>query len=161
MFLLYNKLSQLHEDIPPLFFWVSFPPSSPQALSRVPCAMPSLLTSYLFYIWRAYLSIPVSPFLPPPRPFLSWWPYFYCLCLCLYFSFANRFICTIFLDVHICMLICNIWFSLSDLLHCVWQPLDPSTCLQRAKSHCFLWLSNIPLYTCITSSLSSHLPMAI
>ena len=31
-------------------------------------------------------------------PFLPWCPYICSLCLCLYFSFANRFTCIIFLD---------------------------------------------------------------
>ena len=54
-------------------------------------------------------------------------------------------------------------FSLSDLLHSVWQSLDPSMCLQMAQFHSYLWLSDIPLYVCIYhifffhSSVDGHL----
>ena len=56
---------------------------------------------------------------------------------------------------HIYALIYDICFSLSDLLHSVWQSLDPSTSQQMTQFHSFLWLSNIPLYIYTTSSLSS------
>ena len=36
---------------------------------------------------------------------------------------------------------------------------SPSTSLQITQFHFFLWLSNIPLYICATSSLSIHLLM--
>ena len=55
----------------------------------------------------------------------------------------------------------DICFSLSDLLHSVWQSLDPSTSLQITQFHSFLWLSNVPLYICTTSSLSIHLLMGM
>ena len=54
------------------------------------------------------------------------------------------------------MLAYSIYFSLSDLLHSVWQTLGPSTSLQITRFHFFSWLSNIPLYICATSSLSIH-----
>ena len=47
---------------------------------------------------------------------------------------------------HIYALIYNVCFSLSDLLHSVWQSLGPSTSLQMTQFRSFLWLSNIPLY---------------
>ena len=53
----------------------------------------------------------------------------------------------------------GVCFSLSDLLHSVWQTLGPSTSLQITQFCFFLWLSNIPLYICATSSLSIHLSM--
>ena len=53
-----------------------------------------------------------------------------------------------FSSFHLYALLYDISFSLSDLLHSVWQPLDPSTSLQITQSHSFLWLSNIPLYVC-------------
>ena len=55
------------------------------------------------------------------------------------------------------MLAYGICFSLSGLLHSVWQTLGPSTSLQITPFRFFLWLSNIPLYICATSSLSIHL----
>ena len=42
------------------------------------------------------MSTPISQFIPFPLP--SWGPYVCSLCLCLYFWFANRFICTLFID---------------------------------------------------------------
>ena len=60
---------------------------------------------------------------------------------------------------HIYVLAYSICFSLSDLLHSVRQILGPSTSLQITQFRLFLWLSNIPLYICATSSLSIHLVM--
>ena len=62
---------------------------------------------------------------------------------------------------HIHALIYDICFSLSDLLHSVWQSLDPSTSPQMTQFCSFLWLSNITLYICTTSSLSIRLLMGI
>ena len=62
-----------------------------------------------------------------------------------------------FFRFHIYVLAYSICFSLSDLLHSVWQTLGPSTSLQITQFRFFLWLSNIPLYICATSSLSIHL----
>ena len=45
-----------------------------------------------------YLSIPISEFIPLPLSRSPWCPYVCSLCLCLYFCFANKFICIIFLD---------------------------------------------------------------
>ena len=44
---------------------------------------------------------------------------------------------------HIYALIYDICFSLSDLLHSVWQSLHSSISLQMTQFHHFLWLSNI------------------
>ena len=63
-----------------------------------------------------------------------------------------------FFRFHIYVLAYSICFSLSDLLHSVWQTLGPSTSQQITQFCFFLWLSNIPLYTCATS-LSVHLLM--
>ena len=49
----------------------------------------------------------------------------------------------------------DICLSLSDLFHVASYPLGPSMLLQMALFY-FLWLSNIPLYICSTSSLSIH-----
>ena len=59
------------------------------------------------------------------------------------------------------MLAYGICFSLSDLLHSVWQSQDPSTSLQITQFHSFLWLSNIPLYTCATSFFFKQLYWSI
>ena len=49
------------------------------------------------------------------------------------------------LRFHIYVLAYCICFSLSDLLHSVWQTLTPSTSVQIPPFRFFLWLSNIPL----------------
>ena len=54
-----------------------------------------------------------------------------------------------FSGFHIYALIYDICFSFSVWLHSVWQTLGPSTSLQMAQCHFFLWLSNIPLYICM------------
>ena len=46
---------------------------------------------------------------------------------------------------HIYVFIYDICFSLSDLLHSIWQTLGSSTILQMTQLHPFLWLSNILL----------------
>ena len=46
----------------------------------------------------------------------------------------------------------NTCFSLSDFLHSVWQAVGSSTSLWLTQFHSFLWLSDIPLYTCTTTS---------
>ena len=57
------------------------------------------------------------------------------------------------------MLAYGICFSLSDLLHSVWQNLGPSNSLQITQFHFFLWLNNIPLCNIffIHSSVDGHL----
>ena len=65
-----------------------------------------------------------------------------------------------FFRFHIYVLAQGICFSLSDLLHSVWQTLGPSTSLQITQFCFFLWLSNIPLYMChifIHPSVDGHL----
>ena len=49
--------------------------------------------------------------------------------------------------------------ALSDLLHSV--SLCPSMSLQMLHFHFFSWVSNVPLYTFVTSYLSVHLSMDI
>ena len=48
-------------------------------------------------------------------------------------------------------------FSLSDLLHSVYEALDSSNSLELTQICSFLWLSNISLCKCTTTSLSIHL----
>ena len=77
-----------------------------------------------------YMLILVSQFI---AVFPHWCLCIYSLCVCIYFWFADRFICTIFSRFHIHELICDIWFSLSDLLHPVWQTLGQSMSLQMTN----------------------------
>ena len=107
---------------------------------------------YLIHI-SVYLSIPISQLIPLPCPcFLP------LVSICLFSTSVSLFLpCKPvhlyhFFRFHIYVLIYNICFSLSDLLHLVWQSLGPSTSLQMTQFHFFLWLSNIPLYICTTVS---------
>ena len=62
---------------------------------------------------------------------------------------------------HMHALIYSICFSLSDLLHSVWQTVGYSTSLQMIQFYFSFWLINMPLYIFITFSLSLHLSMDI
>ena len=110
-----------------------------------------------FTVGSIYMSMPLSHFVPAyPSP--SPCPQVHSLVgLRLYSHPAPRFFITIFFlfRFHIYVLAYGICFSLSDLLHSVWQTLGPSTSLQITQFRFFLWLSNIPLYICATSSLST------
>ena len=114
-----------------------------------------------FMFGSVYMSVPPSHFVPAyPSPSLC--PQVHSLVgLRLYSRLAPRFFMTFFFffRFHIYVLAYGICFSLSDLLHSVWQTLGPSTSLQITQFRFFLWLSYIPLYICATSSLSIHLSM--
>ena len=129
-----------------------------------------LYSKFLFVIHVIHISvyIPISTtqFIPPPTPHLP------CLfpplvSIHLFSTSVSQFLpwkpvhLYNFSRFHIYVLIYDICFSLSDLLHSVWQPLHPSTSLQMTQFRSFLWLSNIPLHICTTSSLSIHLLMGI
>ena len=121
-----------------------------------------LLVIYFIHI-SVYMSTPISQFIPPPPPpcfpplasigLFSTSVFLLLPCKPVHLYHFSRF--------HIYALIYNIGFSLSDLLHSVWQSLGPSTSLQMTQFHSFLWLSNIPLCIYTTSSLSIHLSMGI
>ena len=115
---------------------------------------PTILHSVVYICWCHSHLAPASP-----SPLC---PQVHSLCLHLYSCPATRFISVIFfLRFHIYALAYGICFSLSDLLHSAWQTLGPSTSLQITQFCFFLWLSNIPLYICATSTLSIHLSMDI
>ena len=79
-----------------------------------------------------YMSTPVSQFIPS-RCHPPWYLYVYSLHLCLHFCIANKIIYTNFFRFHIYALIYDICFSLSDLLHSIWQSLGPSMSLQMTQ----------------------------
>ena len=110
-----------------------------------------------------YMSIPIAQFITPPAPHPLGFPPL--LSIHLFSTSVSQFLpCKPvhlyhFPRFHIYALIYDIYFSLSDLLHSVWQSLDPSTSKQMTQFHSFLWLSNIPLYHnfFIHSSVDGHL----
>ena len=97
-----------------------------RALSRVMCAIESVLTSYLFYAEHQYC-IYVNPNLLlhptiPVSPLVSMFVLYVCVSDHLY----------PFSEFHLYALICSICLSLSDLLDSMWQFLGPSMSLQTA-----------------------------
>ena len=95
-FLLCSKVSQPHVYICSLFLGFPSNLGHYRALSRVPCAIQQVLISYLLvsvvYTCQSQTSNSSHPSILP------WYPYVGSLHLYLYFCFANRFTCTIFLD---------------------------------------------------------------
>ena len=74
-------MNQLYVYIYPLFFWISFPFRSPQSTEFPKLYSRFSLVIYVIHsINSAYMSIPISQFIPhslPPR-----YPYICSLCLC-------------------------------------------------------------------------------
>ena len=122
-----------------------------------------LLVIHFIHI-SVYMLIPISQFITPPPPTATF-PRL--VSIRLFFTSLSLFLpCKLvhlyyFSRFHIYVSIYNICFSLSDLLHSVWQSLDPTTSIQMTQFRSFLWLSNILLYICTTSALSIHLSMGI
>ena len=136
------------------------PPAPTPALWVVRAELPALCSrapSCLFHSrWWFVSQSPSSSH--PPLPALC--PQVHSLCPCFCSRPGTGFISTGFLD-YTNVLMYNVWFSLFNLLHSVRQALGPSTSLKMTQICSFLWLSNIPLYICTTSSLSIHLSMDI
>ena len=104
LFLIHSKVNQLHIYIYPLFFGFLFHLGHHGALSRVSSGIQQVLISYLLYTQqRIYVNhnLPIHPTPSSPSGVdtFSMLSMSVCsLCLCLYLCFANKFICTIFLD---------------------------------------------------------------
>ena len=108
-----------------------------------------LLVIYFIHI-SVHMSIPISQFISPrlstPLPALasrlgvhylcSLYLSLFLPCKPVYLYHFSRF--HIYALIYIC-------FSLSDLLHSVWQSLGPSSSLQMTQFRSFSQLSNIPL----------------
>ena len=109
-----------------------------------------------FTFGSVYMSMPLSNFVPAyPSPSLC--PQVHSLHLHLYSYPAPGFFRTIFFffRFHIYVLAYGICFSLSDLSHSVTD--SRSIHLTTNNSISFLFMANIPLYICATSSLAIHL----
>ena len=145
-FLQYSKVTQLYIYIYPLFFRFYSHMCHYRVLSRVPCAIQQVLI-ICFIQWCVYVNpnLPVYPHLSPlvtislfstsVTPFL-----------------LNRLICTVFLDstykrYH--MIFVFLW--LTSLNMTIFRSIHVTA---NGIISFFLWLSNIPLYRYITSSLS-------
>ena len=99
-----------------------------------------LLVIYFVHI-SVYMSIPISHFIPPPPP--SPTHFSPMVFICLFSTSVSLFLLCKpvhlyhFSRFHIYVLIYDICFSLSDLVHSVWQSLGPSTSLQMTQFHSF------------------------
>ena len=111
--------------------WSLAPLSPHRALSCAPEPYSSFPLAICLHV-----AVLLSQFIPPSP---SWAvSTVHSLRLRLYSCPANRFISFMH---HFHALIYDICFSFSDLLHCVWQALGPSTSLQMTQFHSFSWLS--------------------
>ena len=122
-----------------------------------------LLVIHCIHI-SVYMSIPISQFITPPPPRCHF-PRLVSIHL-FSTSVSQLLSCNPvhlyhFSRFHIHVLIYDVCFFLSDLLHSVWPSLDSSASLQMIQFRSFSWVSNIPLYICTTSSLSIRLLMGI
>ena len=167
-FLLYNKVNQLYVYIYPHIPFSLEPPSHLpiphlQVVTKHQVDLPVLCSSFplaiCFAFGSVYMSMLLSHFVPA-YPSLPPCPQVRSLCLPLFLP-CHQVQQYCFLRFHIYALAYGICFSLSDSLHSVGQTLGPSTSLQITQFHFFLWLSNILLYICATSSLSIHLSVEI
>ena len=98
---------------------------------------------------------------PTPLPLSPLGVHTFVLYICISISALQTSSSLPFSRFHIYVLIYGISFSLSELLHSVWQSLDASTSLQMTWLRSFLGQSNIPLYIYTTSSSSIRLLMGI
>ena len=130
---------------------------STEKWSRVPCAIqPFTFVIYFMHI-SVYMSIPISQFIPLPLLGVLIFVLYICISVC---ALQTGSSVPFFQIPHICI---NKWYLFFSfwLISPVRQYLSPSTSLQMTQFHCFIWLSNIPLYICTTSSISIHLSMDI
>ena len=171
-FLLYNKVNQLYIHIHlHISCLLHLPPTLPipplQVDTKHRADLPVLCGCFPLAIYvtfgSVYISMPLSHFVPAcpfPLP-VSSSPFSACASLFLSCPqvLQNLFFFFFFFRFHVYMLAHGICFSLSDLFYSAQNPLGPSMLPQMARFHSFTCLSNIPLYTYTTSSLSIHLLM--
>ena len=138
-------------SLPPSLSHPSRWPQKHQADLPVLCScFPLAILHLIVYICQCY-SLTLSPAYPSPSPC----PQVHSLHLRFSSCPASRLIRTIFFRSHIYVLADGICLSLSDLLHCMTD--SRSIHLTTNNSISFLFVANIPLYICATSSLSIHL----
>ena len=104
---------------------------------------PVLYSMFSLLILRAVSIVYMCHYKSPNSthpPFPSWYPYICSLHLHFYFWFANKIICTIFLDSkYLCTYLCC--FSLSDFFPSVWHSSCSSTSLQMTQFCSFyVWI---------------------
>ena len=103
-------------------------------------------TAGSYWLSILYLLVYICQSQPPnssdhPLPLSPVCPYVCSLPLCLFLPWRLVHLYH-FSRFHVYALIYDLCFSLSDILHSVWQSLGPSMSLQMTQFHSFLWLSN-------------------
>ena len=154
----------MHTYIP---FLLSLTPTSPppfhpsrssQRTELASLCYSSFLLAIYFTLGSVYTSILLFQFVPLLLPLC---PQVHSVHLHLCSCHAKRFISTIFLDsiyMHLYTIFVFLFLTYFTLwMKYVWQSLGLYTWLQMTHIRSFLWLSNIPLCMCTTSSLSIHL----
>ena len=130
---------------------VSLPPTLPippfWLVIKNRANLPVLCDCFPLAIYLIFGSVCISKYILPLSQFVSAYPFpspypqvHFLLRLRLYSHLAPRFFMTFFFffcRFHIYVLAYGICFSLSDLLHSVWQTLGPSTSLQITQFHSF------------------------
>ena len=116
-----------HTPLYPLFFEFLSHLGHCRALSRVPCAHQLSVLRIVSVV--VYVSIQTSEVIPPHL-----FPTLVSVCslrLCLYFCFANKIVCTTFLD-SMSMLIYNTCFLLTDftLYDSLWVHIPTHVCIE-------------------------------
>ena len=145
--------------------WTSLPPGprpTPLGCHRALGWLNSLwytaIPHWLSYIYIMCLFQCSSLFIPPslfPAVYTKSVPY-----VCILFLPCKQVHQYHFSRLHIYALIYDISFCLFDIFHPIWQALGSSASLELIQVCSFIWLSNIALYLCTTTSLSIH-PMDI
>ena len=155
-FLLYSKLNQLYVYLHLLFSGFPYHLGHHRALSTsLGSIVSSSILSIVSIVYICQFQSPHSS----RTPFFPWYTHICSLHLYLYFSFANKFICIIFLDstfkwcymILIFLFLTSLYIRVSRFTHVS----------AKAQFCSLLWMSNILLYTCTTSSSSVSLLMDI
>ena len=150
-FLLQSKVISYMYIYP--LFWISFPFRPPQRTeqSSLCCTVDSHLFSSLYIVSIVCICQSQSSRLSHPSfPHLG--PYICSLCLCFYFCFANRFICTISLDfTYMCY--CTIFVLLTYLT--LYNSLQdhPYLCKQHFYKKYLYYLKSTPLLKYLNSRI--------
>ena len=116
-------------------------------MSRGPCAIVGshypikwIVTHFIHSVNSVYMSILISQFIPPPC--FSMYIFILYVSVSIYALQRRSSIPSHFFLDSTCMLMYNINFSLSALLHPIWHSIGPSTSLQMTQFWSFLWLCN-------------------
>ena len=121
-------------------------------LDTVPRATQQDLIAYQFQRQYATTKTPKFPIhpIPSPSPLATTGLFSKFM---IFFSLKGSFV--LYIRFQIQEISYGTCFSISDLLHLVWESLVPSMLLQMALFCSFLWLSSIPLCIYSTSPYSS------